>query len=57
MVEVAKALLFGKTMGTLLWDVSHGRAVFEYEESFEKSNLEPSPLQMPVRSGVSYSFG
>ena len=56
MVDVAKVNLFGKPMGTLLWDAMHQMVKFEYEKSFIGQGIEPSPLMMPVREGRVYSF-
>lgn len=57
MVDVANVLLFGEKIGSLLWDSSRARAVFEYVGSFVGKGMEPSPLLMPVREGVEYAFG
>lgn len=57
MVNVAKVNLFGKPIGTLLWDATRQIVRFEYEKSFIGQGIEPSPLMMPVREGRIYSFG
>lgn len=51
----AKVLIYGKTMGYLVWDDHQQVAVFEYDKDFVHSGLEPSPLLMPVRHGLRYS--
>lgn len=57
MVDVANVKLFGRKIGSLLWDSVRERAVFEYDDSFVGKGIEPSPLTMPVREGVVYAFG
>ncbi len=57
MVDLAKVSLFGRTMGILRWDNSRNVALFQYDNTFVRSGLNPSPIMMPARSGVVYSFG
>lgn len=56
MVDVAKVSLFGMPVGTFRWDARYEVAHFEYDRSFLDTGLEPSPLMMPVREGLVYSF-
>ena len=56
MVDVARANMFGRPVGTFRWDERHQVAQFEYDRSFVGRGLEPSPLMMPVREGRVYSF-
>lgn len=56
MVEVAKVRMFGKDVGTFIWNERRNVAEFEYADSFAGCALEPSPIMMPVRSGRVYSF-
>ena len=56
MVEVAKVRMFGKDVGTFIWNERRNVAEFEYADSFVGCALEPSPIMMPVRSGRVYSF-
>jgi len=56
MVNVARVRMFGIPVGTFSWDESYGVARFEYDHSFIGRGLEPSPLMMPVREGIVYSF-
>lgn len=56
MVDVAKVNMFGHPLGIFRWDDRYGVAQFEYDRSFVGCGLEPSPLMMPVREGVVYSF-
>lgn len=57
MVDVARVILFGENIGSLLWDEARNKAIFEYDRAFVGKGIEPSPLMMPVREGVAYSFG
>lgn len=52
----AKVLLYGNVIGYLRWDERRAAASFEYDTSFVGKGVEPSPLLMPVRQGVSYCF-
>lgn len=56
MVDVARVLLFGRSVGTVRWDERYEAAQFEYDKSFIGGGIEPSPLMMPVREGRVYSF-
>ena len=56
MVTVAKVILFGVPIGTLLWNENRSIARFEYMPEFASGLLEPSPLMMPLRQGRVYSF-
>jgi len=56
MVDVAKVIMFGKTIGTFRWDERYDVARFEYDNNFVGCGIEPSPLMMPVREGRIYSF-
>lgn len=57
MVDVANVLLFGERIGSLMWDDTRKKALFEYNASFVGKKIEPAPLMMPVREGATYSFG
>ena len=50
---VARVMLWGRQIGTLIW--TNDRAYFEYDEAFQTSGIEPSPIRMPL-SNQSYSF-
>lgn len=56
MVDIAKVNLYGQHIGTCQWDNKRRVAHFEYADSFIGKGLEPSPLLMPVRQGLIYSF-
>ncbi len=56
MVEVAKVMMFGEPIATFRWDSRYNVVLFEYDRIFVGRGLEPSPLMMPVRQGVVYSF-
>ena len=55
MIRTLKVLLFGKPIGVLSIR-DDGCCEFEYNESFCRSGIQPSPLQMPAIAGVVYSF-
>ncbi len=57
MVDVARVLLFGRPIATFRWDERYKVARFQYDNDFVGSEIEPSPLLMPVRQGRVYSFG
>lgn len=57
MVDAALVKMFGRTVGTVMWDARYEVARFEYDADFVRCGLQPSPLMMPVREGRIYSFG
>lgn len=38
--------LWGKMVGSLVWDNAAGMAVFEYDNNFRRNGIEPAPLTM-----------
>lgn len=56
MVDVAKVILFGKTMGIVRWNPRYDIAQFEYDTDFVSGGLQPSPILMPSQAGRIYSF-
>jgi serine/threonine-protein kinase HipA len=58
MVEVVKIKLWGKDMGALSWDKAKNFGSFEYYPEFLKSNLDVSPIHMPLQSSFNtiYNF-
>ena len=54
-MSIAEVRLWGKTIGAVAWDSKKNIANFEYEPSFIKSNIEISPITMPLSSQI-YSF-
>ncbi len=52
---VAEVRLWGRTIGAVSQDDDTDIAAFEYEPAFARSNIEISPLMMPLKSRV-YSF-
>ena len=56
MVDVAKVILFGKTMGIVRWNPRYEIAQFEYDTDFSASGIQPSPILMPSQAGRIYSF-
>lgn len=57
MVDIARVVLYGNTIGTFRWDDRYDVGLFEYDNNFVGKGMEPSPLMMPVREGRVYSFG
>lgn len=51
MVDVAKVILFGKTMGIVRWNPRYDIAQFEYDTDFVSGGLQPSPILMPSQAG------
>jgi serine/threonine-protein kinase HipA len=43
---VARVLLWGRQIGTLIW--TNDRGYFEYDPAFQTSGIEPSPIMMRV---------
>lgn len=56
MVNSALVNLYGQNIGVIQWNSLRNVAEFEYVSSFQNQGIEPSPLLMPVRPGVVYSF-
>ena len=61
MVTHAKVLLWGKTVGLVVWDDQLHRATFQFDRSFTRSELDVAPVMMPLakaRGGEEvFSFG
>lgn len=61
MVTHAKVLLWGKTVGLVVWDDQLHRATFQFDRSFTHSGLDVAPVMMPLakaRGGEEvFSFG
>ncbi|MCR5614447.1 type II toxin-antitoxin system HipA family toxin, partial [Treponema sp.] len=55
MIYSAEVKLWGTTIGAVSLDDTQKTAVFEYEKSFISSGIEPSPIMMPLKSGI-YKF-
>ena len=43
--------IWGRLVGSLLWDASLGTAVFEYDDGFRQGGLDLAPLSMPRSMG------
>lgn len=49
--------IWGRLVGSLVWDYAMGMAVFEYDNDFRQSGLDIAPLTMPLTMGNRpYSF-
>ena len=57
MVDVARVVLYGQTIGYVRWNERYGVAEFEYDTDFVRKGISPSPLMMPLREGRVYGFG
>jgi serine/threonine-protein kinase HipA len=59
-VDVAFVNIWGRTAGAVAWDDQRGAATFEYDPAFLDSNLDLSPLHMPLaaarRGSVRFAF-
>jgi serine/threonine-protein kinase HipA len=59
-VDVAFVNIWGRTAGAVAWDDQRGHATFEYDPVFLDSNLDLSPLHMPLaaarRGSVRFAF-
>jgi len=55
-LDVAKVTLWGEDLGAVAWDSLTDTATFEYYQSYSRKGIEVSPLLMPVKAGVKYSF-
>ena len=54
---VVDVKLWGRLVGSMIWDTAMGMAVFEYDSDFRKSGLDLAPLMMPLTHGNrSFSF-
>ena len=47
-VEAAEVVLWGRTIGAVVWDDEEQLATFEYTGAFQRSAVELAPLQMPL---------
>jgi serine/threonine-protein kinase HipA len=58
MDSVAQIKVFNKKVGAVAYDKSKGIALFEFEESFLKTDLDLSPIKMPIKNakGKIFSF-
>lgn len=43
--------LWGRLVGSLVWDAATGMAVFEYDSAFRRNGIELAPLTMPLSLG------
>jgi len=50
-------MLYGKQIATAAYEGNNPVVSLEYSNDIIGSGMEPSPLLMPVKRGVSYSFG
>ncbi|WP_298539838.1 type II toxin-antitoxin system HipA family toxin [uncultured Aquimarina sp.] len=58
MVDVIKITLWGQELGALSWDADKKYASFEFFSDFLRSNLDVSPIHMPILNAEKriYSF-
>ena len=48
---VVDVKLWGRLVGSLVWDAASGMAVFEYDSTFRRNGVELAPLTMPLSLG------
>lgn len=48
MVTRARVMLWGRTVGAVVWNEQLGRAEFQYDAAFTRSGLDVAPLMMPL---------
>jgi serine/threonine-protein kinase HipA len=54
---IVEVRLWNKTVGYLTWDKETQAAIFEYEPKFTRSNLQVSPIMMPLnKASEPYRF-
>lgn len=56
MVTLAEVYIWNKLVGYVNWNEQSATAGFEYEPEFVATELELSPLMMPLTSGAIYEF-
>lgn len=56
MITAIKVMLYGKQIATAAYEGNTPIVSLEYSNDIIGSGVEPSPLLMPVKRGVSYSF-
>ncbi|MDR2824117.1 MAG: type II toxin-antitoxin system HipA family toxin [Prevotellaceae bacterium] len=56
MILYARIKIFDEIAGFVSWDNSRELAAFEYDKKFIVRGLELSPIKMPMKNGVVYSF-
>ena len=56
-MNLAEVKIWGELVGAVAWDEQYGLATFEYAPQFKKSNVELSPLKMPLQEAKNiYAF-
>ena len=56
-MNLAEVKIWGELVGAVAWDAQYGLATFEYAPQFKKSNVELSPLKMPLQDSKNiYAF-
>ncbi len=56
-MNLAEVKIWGELAGAVAWDEQYGLATFEYAPQFKKSNVELSPLKMPLQDSKNiYAF-
>ena len=52
MITTAKVKIWNMLVGAVAWDARQGFAVFEYDKSFLKQNLNIAPITMPINQAL-----
>ena len=55
MINTAEVMLWGTRIGIIHMNEANGVVAFEYDKDFLKSNIERSPIHMPLSERV-YEF-
>ena len=55
MINTAEVMLWGTRIGIIHMNEANGVVAFEYDKDFLKSNIEVSPIHMPLSERV-YEF-
>ena len=51
-VEIADVILWGRTIGAVVWDRTRAVGAFQYTREFQQSGIEVAPLMMPLGPAV-----
>lgn len=46
---IVEVKLYGKTIGSVVWNEDKGSSTFQYSNEIQRSKLEPSPIIMPTQ--------
>lgn len=52
MVTLARVILWGQTVGAVIWNERTNSAAFEYDKKFLKTGLDIAPIKMPIKEAA-----